>query len=66
MEIRGGSLLSDGLQSAGGGQKTSDNVIFVLEHVRAKWPNPELVSRGVPLLNSLLLSVPGSLMWEKM
>lgn len=41
-------------------------MIFVLKHVRAKWPNPELVSRGVPLSNSLLLRVPGSLMREKM
>lgn len=42
------------------------NAIFVLKDVRAKWPNPELVSRGAPLSNSLLLRVPGSLVWEKM
>lgn len=58
-------MLSDGLQDAGGGRKITDNVIFVLKHGRAQWPNPELVSRGVPLSNSLLLGVPGSLMWEK-
>lgn len=59
-------MLSDGLQDSGQGQKTTDNMTFVLKDVRAKWPNPELVSRGVPLSNSLLLRVPGSLMREKM
>jgi len=66
VKIRGGSLLTDGLRGAGAGQKTADKVIFVLKPVRAKWPNPELVSRGGPLSNSFLLKVPGSLMWGKM
>lgn len=58
--------MSDGLQDAGAGQKTTDNVIFVLKHIRAKWPNPDLVSRGVPLSNSPMIRVPGNLVGEKM
>lgn len=35
VKIRGGPLLSDGLQDAGEAQKTTDNVIFVLKLVGA-------------------------------